>query len=290
MRYFLPFITLILCSSIVAIAESELQTIRLWETAPHTTGDQSTDAPRLTAYAADPQTATGMSVIVLPGGGYRFLSIKNEGHAIAQWLQSIGISAFVLEYRLPADGYRHPIPLMDAQRAIRWLRSHASDWKLDPNRIGIIGFSAGGHLASSAATHYNSDVAIPEPSDAIDQLSARPDFQILIYPVITMDPEFTHSGSRNHLLGEQPDQELSQLMSSELQVRADAPPAFIAHTGDDTVVPVENALRYYRALHQAGVSAELHIYPTGGHGFGARPEAGRAATWTDLCEAWLKQL
>ncbi|MCC5835027.1 MAG: alpha/beta hydrolase [Opitutales bacterium] len=275
----------------MALSDSPLTSFPLWQDkVPEALGDEAVDRPQLTVYPADPDKATGAGVIVLPGGGYRFLSMEHEGHAIGQWLQSLGVSAFVLEYRLPENGYRHPVPLMDAQRAIRLVRSRAKDWDLNPQRLGILGFSAGGHLASTAATHYNSDIAAPAFSDTIDQKSARPDFQILIYPVITMDPAYAHPGSRANLLGPDPDSALEQLLSSELQVQADAPPAFIVHASDDSVVPVENALRYYRALQEQGVAAEMHIYPSGGHGFGTRPEAGRAATWTELCEAWLKEL
>lgn len=285
---------LLLCNAFLvttALSGSPLTSFPLWQgKAPKALGDEVTDRPQLMVYPADPEFASGAGVIVLPGGGYRFLSMEHEGHAIGKWLQSLGISAFVLEYRLPSNGYQHPVPLMDAQRAIRLVRSRASDWHLNPDRIGILGFSAGGHLASTAATHYNSNIAEPAFSDAVDRESARPDFQILIYPVITMDPATTHAGSRANLLGPDPDSALEQLLSSELQVRADAPPAFIVHASDDRVVPVENALRYYRALQDKGVFTEMHIYPSGGHGFGTRPEVGRAATWTELCEAWLKEL
>ncbi len=275
----------------MALSNSSHTSIPLWqEKAPQALGDKATDRPQLIVYPADPDKATGAGVIVLPGGGYGFLSMEHEGHAIGQWLQSLGVSAFVLEYRLPSNGYRHPIPLMDAQRAIRLVRSQAADWHINHERIGILGFSAGGHLASTAATHYNSAIAEPAFSDTIDQESARPDFQILIYPVITMDPVYAHPGSRANLLGPDPDSELEQLLSSELQIQTDTPPAFIVHASDDSVVHVENALRYYRALQRASIPAELHIYPSGGHGFGTRPEAGRAATWTKLCEAWLKEL
>ena len=252
-------------------------------------GEAEKDRPTLTPYLLAAEKATGTAVIIFPGGGYGGLAKDHEGVQIAEWLNSIGITAFILQYRLPADGYRHPTPLMDAQRAIRVVRSHAAEWKIRPDRIGILGFSAGGHLASTAATHFEKPVATGDKADSVDTLSCRPDFQILIYPVISMDAAITHRGSRNNLLGDTPSEELVRLLSNELQITEKTPPAFLVHADDDKAVLPENSIRYYLGLRKANVPAELHIYLKGGHGFGIRPSAGPAAKWTDRCGEWLIQ-
>ncbi len=275
----------------VSAVNSTQTTIALWaDGAPAALGDAEKDCPTLTLYQPAAENRIPAAVIICPGGGYARLAMDHEGVQIAEWLNSIGVTAFILRYRLPADGYRHPIPLMDAQRAIRLVRSRAADWNIQPDRIGILGFSAGGHLASTAATHFDKPAATGSKADAVDTLSCRPDFHILIYPVISMDTAITHRGSRNNLLGPEPSDELVRLLSNELQITAAMPPAFLVHANDDKAVVPENSIRYYLGLRQADVPAELHIYLKGGHGFGMRPSAGPAAAWTESCRKWLGQL
>ena len=264
--------------------------IPLWSgAAPGSLGNADKDIPTLTPYLPAADKATGTAVIVCPGGGYGGLAMDHEGVKIAEWFNSMGVTVFILKYRLPANGYLHPIPLMDAQRAIRLVRHRAAEWKIEPDRIGIIGFSAGGHLASTAATHFEQPVPTGDKADAMDALSCRPDFQILIYPVISMDDAITHRGSRNNLLGKEPSEEFVKLLSNELQITEKTPPAFLVHANDDAAVLPENSIRYYLGLQKAKVPAELHIYLKGGHGFGTRPTAGPAAKWTDRCQEWLVQ-
>lgn len=235
--------------------------------------------------------ATGQAVIVCPGGGYGGLAYDWEGTDLAGWLNSHGIAAIVLKYRLPVDGdvthQKWLVPLADAQRAIRLTRARAAGWGIDPAKVGIMGFSAGGHLASTAATHF--DDGDTSASDPVDRLSSRPDFAILVYPVITM-LEATHGGSRRNLLGENPTDELVRRYSNELQVTAATPPTFLIHSGDDGAVPVKNSLLFYEALLAHRVPAELHIYPHGGHGFSFALKNGRLQDWTQLCARWLAEL
>jgi len=240
--------------------------------------------PTLTIYLPPADTATGTAVIVCPGGGYTRLAIGHEGWEVAEWLNSLGIAAFVLKYRM--YDYGQPAPLQDAQRAIRCVRSRAAEWKVSPDRIGIIGFSAGGHVASTAGTQFADRVY--EPVDEADTLSARPDFLILLYPVISMRDGVTHAGSKKNLLGVNPPQSLADRFSNELRVTADTPPTFLVHASDDTGVPVENSLLFYRALVHAGVSAEMHIYEAGGHGFGLGTGRGAVESWPTLCGEWLR--
>lgn len=235
--------------------------------------------------------ATGQAVIVCPGGGYGGLAYDWEGTDIAGWLNSRGIAAVVLRYRLPADGdvdhQKWLWPLLDAQRAIRFTRAHAAEWAINPARVGIMGFSAGGHLASTAGTHF--DAGDAAASDPIDRFSARPDFLILIYPVITMS-EYTHGGSRENLLGKTPADALVRRFSNELQVTAQTPPTFLVHAGDDEAVPVQNSLLFHQALVAHKVPAELHVYPRGGHGFSLALGQGRLQDWPQLCARWLAEL
>jgi acetyl esterase/lipase len=235
--------------------------------------------------------ATGQAVIVCPGGGYGGLAYDWEGTDIAGWLNSRGVAAVVLRYRLPADGdvahQKWLCPLLDAQRAIRFTRAHAAEWAIDPAKVGIMGFSAGGHLASTAGTHF--DAGSPTAADPIDRLSSRPDFMVLIYPVITM-LDYTHAGSRENLLGKNPTEALVRAYSNELQVTADTPPTFLLHAADDNAVPVQNSLRFYDALVAHKVPAELHVYPHGGHGFSFALGKGRLEDWTQLCARWLAEL
>jgi acetyl esterase/lipase len=260
----------------------------LWpEGAPGANGSAEHDVPALLAFPAAKQKANGCGVVVCPGGGYGGLAMDHEGHQIAAWLNERGISAWILRYRLGSKGYHHPIQQGDVLRAIRTVRSAAADNGVDPNRIGVWGFSAGGHLASTAATHF--DLGDATTVDPIDKVSSRPDFAVLCYPVITMDDAFTHRGSRNNLLGPEKDNpELVELMSNEKQVTKDTPPTFIFHTTEDQAVPVENAIAFYSALRKNGVSSELHIYQKGRHGVGLGGKDDVLSTWPARLEDWLK--
>mgnify|MGYP001484006323 CR=1 FL=1 len=255
--------------------------------APGALGDAPDDQPSITIHLPPPGTANGTAVVVVPGGGYGHLAIDKEGHQVARWLNSLGVAAFVLKYRL-GPKYRHPAMLMDAQRAIRTVRARAAEWNVDPSRIGILGFSAGGHLASTAGTHF--DPGKPDSSDPIETVSSRPDFMILIYPVITLRDEYTHQGSKRNLLGPEPDPRLVELLSNERQVTPETPPTFLVHTTDDRAVPVENSLLFYQALRSAGVPAEMHIYQSGPHGFGLAPNDPVLSSWLERCEDWMARL
>jgi acetyl esterase/lipase len=248
--------------------------------------------PAMDVYLPAKQSATGQAVVVCPGGGYTGLAYDWEGTDIAKWLNGLGIAALVLKYRLPDSKsllVRHEVPLQDAQRAIRLTRAHAREWNIDPAKIGVMGFSAGGHLASTLGTHFDQKLGTAA-QDATDALSARPDFMILIYPVITLKEPYTHKGSRNSLLGEQPDQKLIDLYSNELQVGPTTPPTFLLHASDDDAVPVENSLLFYQALRANNVSAEMHIYPYGGHGFSLAVNKGYLQSWTSRLQDWLQHL
>ena len=246
---------------------------------------QVTD-PELTVYIPENVGANGTSVVICPGGGYWFNSVQNEGYMVADWLNSLGITAFVLKYRLPADAImqeKSAGPLQDVQEAIRIVRRNADKWNINPGRVGVIGFSAGGHLAATASTLYDENVYEPE-----DTVSARPDFSILVYPVITMDTAFTHMGSRRNLLGKSPSKKQTEHYSAEQQVNENTPPAFLVHAQDDGAVPVMNSIRYYEAMLKYKVPGELHIYEKGGHGFGLGRTGGTESTWPEACEKWLR--
>jgi acetyl esterase/lipase len=260
--------------------------IRLWEQdAPGAQGSDDFDIPTLTPFFPPQGTATGAAFIVCPGGAYMHLA-PHEGKPVAQWLNSIGITSFVLKYRL-GPKYHHPVELEDVQRAIRLVRSRAAEWHLDPKRVGIIGFSAGGHLASSAATHF--DDGQPRAPDPIDQLSSRPDLAILIYPVITMYEPFDHHNSRNNLLGQNPDPALVELLSNDRQVTPQTPPCFMIHGSDDRTVAVENSLLFAMACHKNKVPVELHIFEHGPHGFGLGGNDPELSTWPNLAAHWLQK-
>ncbi len=266
--------------------EAEPTVLLLWpEGAPGAQGTEPEDQPSITLYPASPDLANGSAVVVCPGGGYAHLAMDHEGRQVAEWLNTIGVSAYVLKYRL-GPRYHHPAPLLDAQRAIRTVRSHAGEWNLDPSRIGILGFSAGGHLTTTAGTHLDDGDATA--SDPVDQVSSRPDFMIPIYPVVSLVAEYTHQGSKLHLLGENHDDDLARQLSNETQVTPRTPPTFLVHTTDDTVVPVENSIVFYQALRNAGVPVEMHIFETGPHGFGLAPDNPVLSMWSQLCEAWLR--
>jgi len=241
-----------------------LTPILLWPGgAPDAVGKEPLDVPTLTPYLPPAENCTGAAIIVCPGGGYSHLA-DHEGGPVAEWLNTLGITAFVLKYRY-GPRYRHPAPLRDAARAIRTLRARAAEWGIDQNRIGILGFSAGGHLASTIGTHFDSGKS--DAADEIERVSSRPDLMVLIYPVISMR-EFTHAGSKRMLLGENPSPDLVTLLSNDEQVSKQTPPAFLVHTADDPAVPVENSLRFAAALRKAKVPVEIHVYEHGPHGFG----------------------
>src|SRR6185369_659231 len=260
------------------------QPIKLWPgAAPGSIGSEPADVPTITPYLPPRDRATGAAVVVCPGGGYQMLA-DHEGRPVAEWLNSIGIAAFVLKYRI-APRYHHPSPMLDAGRALRTVRARAAEWGIDPRRIGILGFSAGGHLASSAATHFDAGKA--DAADPIERVSSRPDLAILIYPVITMR-EQTHAGSKRNLLGDNPDPQLVALMSNEEQVTKETPPTFLIHTVNDDVVPVENSLLFAAALRRAGVPYEMHLYERGPHGFGLAPNDPVLSSWAERCADWLR--
>ncbi|WP_028552228.1 alpha/beta hydrolase [Paenibacillus sp. UNC451MF] len=249
---------------------------------PNALGEESEDKPTLVPYlveGSEPKAA----VIVCPGGGYARRA-NHEGEPVAQWLNSLGISAFVVHYRVAP--YRHPNPLMDAQRAIRTVRNRAKEWNIDPNRVGILGFSAGGHVAGSAGTQYDSGRS--DAVDPIERESSRPDLLILCYAVISFGA-YAHKGSLNNLLGESPDPSLVELMSHELQVTEDTPPTFLWHTADDASVPVENSLLFASALSRNRVPFEVHVFESGRHGLGLAAEQPGVRLWTDVCASWLQQ-
>ncbi|MEC3905638.1 alpha/beta hydrolase [Tamlana sp. 2201CG12-4] len=247
--------------------------------------------PTLEIFIPAKQSATGKAVIICPGGGYRILSYDWEGTDVAKWFNSKGIAAFVLKSRLPLSKsviVSNEAPLQDAQRAIRWVRHHAQKYNIDPNQVGVMGFSAGGHLASTLGVQFDTPNNFKE--HPLDTISARPDFTVLVYPVVTMKDDFTHKGSQNNLLGKEASDSLKIKYSNELHVTANTPPTFMVHSGDDKAVPVENSLQLYKALKDKGVKSEIHIYPYGGHGYGLAIGKGYLQTWTDRLYDWLKAL
>jgi acetyl esterase/lipase len=262
------------------------QTIPLWPNgAPGALGDENADRPSLTIYMPPNTSGRMTAVIVAPGGGYAHLSMNLEGREPANYLNALGIAAFVLQYRL-GPRYRHPIQLGDVQRAIRLVRSRASEWHLAADRIGIMGFSAGGHLASLASTRF--DAGDASATDAVDRVSSRPDFAILAYPVISFTESWTHQGSKKSLLGDDIDPALARSLSTDAQVTAQTPPTFLFHTNADTTVPVENSIHYFLALRAAGVAAELHVFKDGRHGSGLGLQDPALAEWPTLLANWLR--
>lgn len=242
--------------------------------------------PTLDMYPAPVEKATGTAVVICPGGGYQALAIGHEGAQVAKWLNSLGITAFVLKYRLPNNSImvnKSIGPMQDGQRAIRIVRRHATEWGINPSKIGIMGFSAGGHLASTLSTHFNEKVYEPR-----DSTSSRPDFSLLIYPVISMDSSITHWGSRVNLLGDAPSPELVKHFSNESQVNGETPPAFLVQSMDDYSVPVQNSVDYALSLHKFNIPCELHLYQSGGHGYGLGKSKNTESTWPEACRRWLE--
>jgi acetyl esterase/lipase len=264
---------------------AEPKTEPLWPAgAPGALGNEAKDKPTLIIY--QPEKPNGTAIVVCPGGGYGGLAMDHEGHQIGQWLNEHGISAFICDYRHRGKGYGHPAPLLDAQRAIRTVRARAKEFGIDPKKIGILGFSAGGHLTSSAVTHFDGGKA--DSADEIERASCRPDFGILCYPVIAFDQPYTHKGSQNNLLGKDAAPELVASLSSEKQVTDQTPPCFLWHTTEDVAVPPQNSVAFYSALIDKGVPAELHIFEKGRHGVGLGKDVPGTSAWPAACLAWLK--
>jgi acetyl esterase/lipase len=274
----------VLCCSAAMVSAEE--TLLLWpDGTPGKVGDEAVDKPWMWVYPAPKESANGTAVVVCPGGGYGAHAVDHEGTQVARWLNSFGVSAYVLKYRL-GPRYRHPAPMQDVQRAIQIVRASARVNGIAPNRIGVMGFSAGGHLASTAATHFLD--ADANATDPVAMVSSRPDFAVLAYPVITMTESFGHAGSKRNLLGDKPDAELSKLMSNELQVSPQTPPTFIFHTAEDTGVPVENAIAFFAACRKHKVPVEMHVYQFGPHGVGLAPGDPALSTWKDRLKDWLR--
>jgi acetyl esterase/lipase len=262
------------------------QTFPLWNgPAPGAKGTAPADIPTLTAYMPRSSAGPLTAVIVAPGGGYGNLAMNHEGRQTANFLNSIGIAAFVLQYRL-GPTYHHPIELGDIQRAIRLVRAEAAKWRVAPERVGVMGYSAGGHLAASASTLFDKGDA--GAADPVDRLSSRPDFSILGYPVISMTEAWTHQGSKNNLLGPNAPADLARSMSLDTRVTGDTPPTFLFHTNADTAVPVENSVTYFLALRKAGVPAEMHIFKNGPHGVGLAQDDPALSEWTRLLANWMR--
>ena len=280
-RYLLAMFVL-MAGNVLLCAQQSIE-MPLWpKGAPNDNGlegivifDQKELAPQPTLTVYPASQPNGMAIIMCPGGGYYGLATRHEGHDMAPWFNARGITYVVLTYRMP-NGHKE-VPLSDAEQAIRLVRQHASEWGVNPHRVGIMGASAGGHLAASLATLYSTE-------------ETRPDFQILFYPVISMKPGITHQGSHDNLLGKEPDKELEDHYSLEKQVTAQTPQAFLMLSGDDTVVIPQNSIDYFMALRKYGVSASLHIYPTGGHGWGFGDGFPYKSQWTGELEKWLGEL
>jgi acetyl esterase/lipase len=290
----LPALAAAMLATVATLSAQPKDAFPLWAGSPPGAlgTDPVKDIPTLTPYFPAADKATGAAIIVCPGGGYGGLA-SHEGRDYALWLNAHGIAAFVLKYRLGSAGYRHPVMLGDVNRAVRYVRAKAAEWKLDPKCIGVMGSSAGGHLASTAVTHFDAGKA--DAPDPIERASSRPDLGILCYPVITMGPN-THNGSKNNLLGKEPSAELVKLLSNEQQVTKDTPPCFVWHTWEDKAVKVENALEFAAALQRSGVPFDLHVYQKGAHGIGlgvkgwepAQTPLAALHPWTHDIAVWLK--
>jgi len=281
----LPLIAMLLAQP-PAMPIQDGQLIPLWSgAAPAAQGTADADIPAITVYLPRTMAAGTPAMIVCPGGGYGALAANHEGRQVANYLNSLGMAAFVLRYRL-GPKYHHPVQLGDAQRALRMVRAQAAAWRIDPARIGIMGFSAGGHLAMTASTMF--DPGNAQAADAIDRASSRPDFTVLGYPVISMTAAWTHQGSKRNLLGDAPDPDLAMRMSGEKAVTKETPPTFIFQTNQDAAVPAENSVHYYLALRQAGVPAEMHIFERGAHGVGLANDDPALSAWSGLLAHWLR--
>jgi acetyl esterase/lipase len=284
-------LSLLLVATLAATPAADPQPILLWPNgAPESVGSPEANRPSITPYLPPADKANGTAVIICPGGGYGHLAIDHEGKQPAEWLNARGVAAFVLQYRIAIKDKRpsplHPAPMLDVQRAIRMVRANAKEYHVNPDRIGVWGFSAGGHLASTAATHF--DAGQPDSKDPIDRVSSRPDFAILAYGVLTLDPKVTHAGSGRNLLGPNPDPKLVELMSNDKQVTKDTPPTFLFHTDDDKAVPVMCSVLFFAAMKKNGVPGEMHIYEHGRHGIGLGSGDPVVSTWPGRLEDWMK--
>ncbi|MDA1249827.1 MAG: alpha/beta hydrolase [Planctomycetota bacterium] len=258
----------------------------LWpDKAPHAEGEDESDQPAIRVYLPEKDIATGAGVVICPGGGYGILATDHEGHQVAKWLNRIGVAGFVLRYR-HAPKYRHPVPMEDAQRAVRHVRANAEKYGVATNRVGILGFSAGGHLASTVATHFDKGNATAE--NAIDRQSCRPDFAVLCYPVINLAGEYGHTGSGRNLLGPNPDEKLLKSLCNETQVTSETPPTFLFHTAEDGGVPVRNSIEFFLACQRHKVPSELHVYQDGPHGVGLSPADPAVFGWKDRLADWMR--
>ena len=274
------------CLAAAFAQQQDVRVIPLWENAaPGAQGAEDRDIPTITAYPAYNSQRTGTAVVLAPGGGYVNLAMNHEGRQVANYLNGLGITAFVLKYRL-GPRYHHPIELGDAQRAIRLVRARAGEFAIEPGRVGMMGFSAGGHLASTTGTHF--DAGNPQAADPVDRQSCRPDFLILGYPVISFTAPYTHQGSKTALLGANPDPKLVEDLSSELRVTPQTPPTFLFTSTADTVVPAENSIAFYLALKKAGVPSELHVFEKGPHGVGLDLQDPAEGVWPALLANWLR--
>jgi acetyl esterase/lipase len=281
------------CTAMPSFAQGDKKKDAMPELTPLWTGDApgalgktAADIPGIYLYPAPADKAVGSAVVVCPGGGYGALAMDHEGKQIAAWLNGLGVTAAVLKYRLGSAKYRHPVEIGDAQRALRTVRSRAAELKVDSKKIGILGFSAGGHLASTAATHFDAGKA--DADDPIERVSCRPDFAVLCYAVITLEPPYAHMGSRNNLLGKDADEKLVASLCNDKMVTKETPPTFLVHTTEDKAVPAENSVMFYLACLKHHVPAELHIFEKGQHGLGMGPANLPFSAWPALCEAWMR--
>jgi len=288
-RAFFAVVFALAVSPLRARSAEPTETIPLWPNgAPGATGDEPKDRPQCLVYLPPQAKASGSAIVICPGGGYGGLAMGHEGHAMAEWFNGLGMAAIIVDYRHRGKGYGHPAPMLDAQRALRLARSRAQPWRFRPDHIGVIGFSAGGHLASTVATHF--DAGDPRAEDPVERVSSRPDFAILSYAVIAFDQPYTHRGSQRNLIGEQPAAELIASLSNERQVSDQTPPTFLWHTDEDKVVPSENSVMFYLALRRHRVPAELHIFRKGRHGLGLAEGHRGTELWTQACKAWLQNI
>jgi acetyl esterase/lipase len=282
-----PILLLVVTVSMAVASRAGPQRVDpLWQgSAPGVLGDADEDRPTLTIYLPDSAKAAGFGVVVCPGGGYQGLAMDHEGRQVAQWLNGLGIAAFVVKYRLGPRNH-HPVEMQDGQRAMRLVRFHARDYGIAADRIGIWGFSAGGHLASTVGTHF--DRGNPDAADPIERVSCRPDFMVLAYPVISFATPYVHKGSMHNLLGDNPDPQVVRSLSNELQVTPETPPTFLFATGSDDAVPVENSVLFYGALRRNRVAAELHIFERGPHGVGLARKDPALSVWPTLLANWFR--
>jgi acetyl esterase/lipase len=275
---------LLFTPALLAVAPGDA--LRLWEgDAPKSLGKEEKDIPTLTPFLPAADKAGGTAVVICPGGGYGGLA-SHEGQGYAEYLSEKGVACFVLKYRLGSKGYRHPAMMHDVQRAIRFVRSNAAKWQVDPARVGVMGSSAGGHLASTAVTHF--DAGKPDAADPVDRVSCRPDFGVICYGVISMEDGVTHGGSKKNLLGNEPDPKLVELLSNDRQVTKETPPCFVWTTGEDKAVLPENSFRFVQALRQSGVVFDFHVYEKGPHGIGL--SQGKNGVRADDVHPWGKDL